>query len=132
MRNSKNKIKYKTLEELEQMTEEEIENHRVNILTNSNDFHKDDCTDKRYVDELEFYTDVRFKGSKIAMQQRWKDDENQNVGVAKTMSHDMLYKVGLASSMPKDGEFIFITPMPEPEGVTIDGIRKFNRIFTKK
>jgi len=129
MRKSKNKIQYKTLEELILMTESEIMNHRGDILTNSDDFHKqEECTDKRYTDELEFYTEVRFKDTRIKMQQEWKENPEYNSGTIKRMSHEALYKLGLSVSMPEDGKFIFITPMPEPEGTTIKEVREFNEL----
>jgi len=124
MRNSNNKIPYKTLTELDQMSEDQIKLHRVDILENSHNYHNEECTDKRYLDELSFYKDVRFKESKIQVQREWKEK-----GYHKLMSHSMLYQTGLLSDFPDDGEFMFITPMPMPDDMDIEKFRTMNDIF---
>ena len=52
---------YKTKEELDLLTEEEImEKVRKQILINSTNWDKKDSTDKRYIKELETYCEIRF------------------------------------------------------------------------
>jgi hypothetical protein len=99
-------------ERLDILTKKEIGDLRTNILS-VNDFTVDM---KRYVDELGFYTDVRFKQDRIDQLNMWgrKAKENPHgdervVGdIINRMGVEEFYKWDMETELEKHGEFRYI------------------------
>jgi len=110
--------KYKNIEDLpnkeqlDLLSEDDIDNMRTDVLT----FREFVGDWKRYMDELEIYKDVRFKQSVIDMYNDWgekvKEDPNSDfrvVGkVVNRLGAEKFYSVKLKSDLEEMGEFLYI------------------------
>lgn len=87
---------FKSKEELDQMSYDEIMEHRKNIIERSKNTWKGSI-EEEYINEVEFYTMLRFKEKEFEMYERWKEyeDENGKRGV------DVIFSVG------KDNEGVY-------------------------
>ncbi len=82
-----------TIEALDKMTKEEIEKYLVKFITSvggSKPWHGSE--EKRYIDELELYTNIRFKDEVIARFNRWKVDSEVK-HIFKDIPNEVLYKL---------------------------------------
>ena len=129
--NAKSKL---SKEELDLMSETEIDDYRYNFITKS-DFK--DPTVKKYLLELEVYKEVRFKDEKFKMFDKWckKAHENQKNGVKDDALHfnvdmleredgyNLMYYLGLSGDIKKAGELEYI------KGIDISMPEKYQDMF---
>jgi hypothetical protein len=120
---------YKNREELDSMSKEEVSKLRTDILSDRE--YRKNSVPEEYINELAFYTMVRFKEDEFAMYQRWKDSEDSNVGFVRAMTLDGIYKMSLSNNLPENNKFKHITPMIYPDNIDMDDIYKFNDAFKK-
>ncbi len=110
-------VKFKTKEELDLMSKEEVKNHRYKLLS-SGDFNNAK-NQVQYLHELEYYQEVRFKEDFYAMHDRWikkynenpKDNPELNLIVSissKGGGKDQLYYMTIVSQQQKIGKAEFI------------------------
>ena len=90
---------FKDKEELDSMSKKQIDKFRVNFVTNMGYGGKvgDNEESKRYLKEISFYKDVRFKQDVYDMYQKWIDDYDTDKGKNNASEHivRMLKKYGL-------------------------------------
>lgn len=120
--NENKKDMYKSREELDNMSKDEIYNIRHNILVDKN--YSTNKKSQDYIKELSFYTIVRFKDDEYKRYQKWKDEKQPVVG---KLSFDTNYKIALSTELPKDNKFKYITPMIFPDNIDMEDVYRLNQ-----
>ena len=117
-------MNFKNKEELDNMSKQEIKDFRYDLIKN----HYDNST-KEYLEELEFYTDVRFSDEIYSRYDRWieqinnGDDEPALKLIVKLLNKEdgknSLYYMGIISGLKNIGTFKYI------KGVNIEIPEKY-------
>ncbi len=105
-----------TKERLDQMSEDEIENHRYQFLSLApHSTNWGDTEEKRYIDELELYTNIRFKDKVLARFQRWRTDPDPDVSkLFSKIPDETLYRLNFDSFKEKYGQPKYIPDLDLP------------------
>jgi hypothetical protein len=105
------------------MSKKEIEDYRMDILKNSDWSDKElDKVNRKYLDELGLYDNIRFKSDEFAMYDRWckTSHENDKKGIKdealafpvrileREDGYNLIYYMGLISEIKRVGEFEYI------------------------
>lgn len=119
---------FKAKEELDNMNKEEIADFRLDLIKNH--YNKDT---KEYLEELEFYTDIRFVEDIYARYERWLRQHEVDINdtalrlvcdiLKKKDGKNNLYYMGIISKLKKIGEFKYI------QGVDINIPEKYRSLF---
>ncbi len=117
-------IKFKTKEQLDIMSEEEVQEFRRDFLRNGNYSNSPDQI--KYVNEIEFYQSIRFKESYYDMHKRWRSKFRKDPELNKDLSlivnitrkkggTDMLYFLHIKTQLDKIIEFKYIKGIKIPK-----------------
>jgi len=123
-------MSFKTKEELDNISEEDVKLYRWKILEDAVGFRVEGSKDKQYVEELAFYQASRFKESQIVMYKKWESD-----GMNIFSKNDYLgqYKFSLAGHLKDVGdEFHYIKGIELSDDITFEQLNDFNNVWYKK
>ena len=123
-------------EELDLMSETEIDDYRYNFITKNSNIFKDPIINK-YLRELELYMEVRFKDEKFKMFDKWckRSHENEKKGIKddaldfnvkmleKEDGYNLMYYLSLAAHIQKAGELEYI------KGIDLEFPEKYKDMF---
>lgn len=95
--------------ELNQLTKQEIDKHRIKFLSQS---HLND-DDLQYNKELELYIDIRFKDLVLARYERWSHQHDDEIavfitGIINRMGRDEFYNQNIQQAKKEIGKFVYI------------------------
>jgi hypothetical protein len=97
--------KYLTIQDLDKLDYKGIMDHRYDFLEklpSKLDFHKSE--EKRYLDEVELYTHLRFVEERKAQYNKWRNDEDEDLAdFFKGMSDEKLDWIEISSFKEKYG-----------------------------
>jgi len=115
----KQRIK-KSKEDLDILTYDEIDKFRSDYITSNMKFSDDDS---KYLTELDFYIECRFKDVKFETYNKWlvksNDDEDYKFmsDILKRVGMEYLYSLSIYSDLERIGDFKFIIGIEIPDKV---------------
>lgn len=101
--------------DLDLLSEQEIENHRYKYLTSITHNNWHGTEEKQYIEELELYTNIRFKQNVLDRFQRWRTDNDPDVRhLFEKIPDDVLYLLRFQGFKEDWGEPKFILGLELP------------------
>lgn len=101
---AKSTTKFLSKDELDNMSKEEIEKFRYEFLSSleNRNWHKTE--EKRYIEELELYTHLRFKQDVIDRYNRWRKMDGEEYKFITRWPNDQIYQLTIDSFKQEYGE----------------------------